>query len=168
MSDTWRLKSSIEWDRDRAQSSSRSLWHERNPLLALVAASFPLVRDHRFTGLPSADIAAFHLSEEGQLLLGSSRHSESVEAEEGMERQWCVMVFRCVEDCWWTVVFTAIVDMPHLWNWTGRGLVVNYFDDQVFIDYVKIWNILNCFSQFYKSVNWISLIWNCQSDKTSD
>lgn len=32
----------------------------------------PPVRDHPFTGLPSADIAAFHLSEEGQLLLGSS------------------------------------------------------------------------------------------------
>lgn len=48
----------------------------------------PPVRDHRFTGLPSADIAAFHLSEEGQLLLGS----ESVKAGQGVETQWCVLV----------------------------------------------------------------------------
>lgn len=57
--------------------------------MALVADSFPpsLVRDHRFTGLPSADIAAFHLSKEGQLLLGSSRF---LVGEQGIEMQSCV------------------------------------------------------------------------------
>lgn len=59
---------------------------------------FPPVRDHRFTGLPSADIAAFHLSEEGQLLLGSSRFGGSVQAEHGMEKQWSVMVLRSLGD----------------------------------------------------------------------
>lgn len=84
----------MQWNsatqRDRAQSSSRSLWHERNPLLALVADSFPPCEKPS----SSADIAAFNLSEEGQLLL---------KVWQGMEMQWRVMVLRSVEDL--TVVF---------------------------------------------------------------
>lgn len=62
-----------------------------------LSPSPPSVRDHRFTGLPSADIAPFHLSEEGQLLLlDSSPLGGSVQAEQGMVMQWSVMVMRSV------------------------------------------------------------------------
>lgn len=57
------------------------------------------MRDHRFTGLPSADIAPFHLSEEGQLLLlNSSPLGGSVQAEQGMEIQRSVIFMRSVDD----------------------------------------------------------------------
>lgn len=40
--------------------------------MALVSDSFPSTRDHRFPGLASADIVAFHLPlQQQQLLLGS-------------------------------------------------------------------------------------------------
>lgn len=60
-----------------AQTKSRSLWHERNPLLALVTAdscpphpSLPPCEKLGFPRLLSTHITAFHLSEERQLLLG--------------------------------------------------------------------------------------------------
>ncbi len=73
---------------------------------------------------PQQTLRTFHLSEEGQLLLGSSPLGGSVKAEQGMKMQWCVLMLRSVEDL--TVVLSLIVDTALWWQPTGRK--VNYFD----------------------------------------
>lgn len=82
----------------------------------------PLERNHHSAGLPSADIAAFNLSEEEQLFLKVGRGTERQISED-----WTVVFehkrrdasVRAVAGGWFD--FDGLVFIITLWFWSLRG-----------------------------------------------